>query len=385
MKGTKVIRILIIAGSMHVGGLENQLMHLVRNADRTCFRFDFTSERPDAYYREKIEQLGCGYILLPYKSREHPIRYCRFMMKVMKEGHYDVVHAHELFHSGMTLFLAWLAGVPCRYAHAHSCREGSKGDEKTSWLRLLYRFCMRFLIRLFSTRFIACSSWAGAFLFGARIQRRENYSLIYNSVDTKQFLSMYGKPGTGECCDEGWINILHVGRFTPLKNQLFLVSVAELMYKSQMKIRILCAGSGKEDYEAAIREQIREKNLYDYMILLGARDDINELMRKSKVFLLPSEYEGMPLVLIEAQCSGLPCVVNDTFSHEVDFGLGLVAWLKPGSSAQDWYDEILRALDKPHPALELVEKAVQDGGFDSKLFADRICKLYEADLQLKQL
>ena len=161
MKNDYVIRILIVAGSMDVGGIENQLMHLVRNADRSKYHFFFTSNLPNAHYREEIEKLGCGFIELPCYSRAHPLQYSRFMYKEQ----YDIVHSHELFHSGLTLFLAWVAGVPCRIAHAHNWHEGSAVHEKVTITRWVYRFAMRLLLRCFSTQFIACSSLAGAVLY----------------------------------------------------------------------------------------------------------------------------------------------------------------------------------------------------------------------------
>ena len=104
-------------------------------------------------------------------------------------------------------------------------------------------------------------------------------------------------------------------------------------------------------------------------------------MRKSSAFLLPSQYEGMPLVLIEAQAAGLPCVVADTFSHEVDFGLGQVQWLPVSASAAFWADRLEQAVSQPKPAKEQVEAVVQEKGFDSKAFAKKLCELYEKSVE----
>ena len=135
-----------------------------------------------------------------------------------------------------------------------------------------------------------------------------------------------------------------------------------------------------EDAIAQTRAAIEEKGIQDHMMLIGIRKDIDALMRKSKVFILPSKYEGMPLVLIEAQASGLQCVTADTFSREVDFGIGTVQWLPESASAAEWADAVEEAASKPKPAKEAVVETVMRNGFDSKVFAKKLCELYEESM-----
>ena len=116
------------------------------------------------------------------------------------------------------------------------------------------------------------------------------------------------------------------------------------------------------------------------MLLLGVRKDIDALMRKSAAFLLPSLYEGMPLVMIEAQASGLPCVTADTYSHEVDFGLGFVDWLNLEEGVTAWANAVERAVKKGRVQKETVEAAIDRYGFDSKVFARKMCALYEESM-----
>ena len=104
-------KILIIAGTMDVGGIENQLMHLIRNADRGKFQIDFTTTMSHPFYQDEIEALGGKCIRIPATEGRHFIRQCKALYKIMKEGQYDIVHSHELFHSGMVLFAAKMAGV----------------------------------------------------------------------------------------------------------------------------------------------------------------------------------------------------------------------------------------------------------------------------------
>ena len=149
------IKVVMVAGSMHVGGIENQLMHLLRNADKEKFQIDFTSDMPDAFYREEIEKLGGRFIEIPRMNWKKPIPYCRAMYRIMKDGQYDVVHSHELFHSGITLFLAKLAGVPCRIAHAHNWCDDDGTGKRRSGIRHAYNAIMRTSINCCTTKRLA--------------------------------------------------------------------------------------------------------------------------------------------------------------------------------------------------------------------------------------
>lgn len=376
-----IIRILVVAGAMNVGGIENQLMHLLRQADKNQFQIDFTTTAEHPFYEDEILALGGKCIHIPGTGGWHFLRYCRAIYRVMKDGQYDVVHSHELFHSGMVLLTARLAGVKHRFVHAHNWADGCVLGEKTPLRRKLYNAVMRWLILHNATEFIACSTLAGKFLYGEKITHQPNYHLVFNSVDTSKFLDRYDQVETGEFTDNGWVNVIQVGRFTVVKNQLFTAQIAAELKRRGRKIRILCLGNDGNEYEARVREQICRLGLEEHMLLLGIRKDVDVLMRKSSACLLPSQYEGMPLVLIEAQAAGLPCVVADTFSHEVDFGLGQVQWLPVSESAAFWADRLEQAVRQPRPVKERVEAVVKQKGFDSKAFAKKLCELYEKSVE----
>lgn len=380
----KKIKVLMVAGDMDVGGIENQLMHLVRNADKERFQIDFTSTMAEAFYREEIERLGGKFILIPPMNWKNPSVYCKTLLKVMKEGQYDIVHAHELFHSGITLRLAQKAGVPCRFVHAHNWRDDDGTGRRRGVVRSAYNAVMRRLINRYSTVQIACSSWAGKFLYGKKMQKKSSYHLVFNSVDTGKFLEKYSQKETGEFCDDLWVNVLNVGRITAVKNQKFLVEIADEIRRRGVRIRILCAGNGDKAYEERVQSMIEQKRLDAYIQLLGVRKDIDVLMRKSSAFILPSKYEGMPLVMIEAQAAGLPCVSANTYSPEVDFGIHTVTWLSLEAGAQVWADALVKAINKGKASKSDVAEAISKKRFDSKMFAETLCELYEKDYLLRE-
>lgn len=371
----KKIKVLIITGTMNMGGIENQLMHLLRNSDPTKFQIDFTSTLKDPYYRSEIEALGGRCILIPEMKKSNPYPYCRCLYNLMKHEQYDIVHSHELFHSGIVLWVAAMAKVPGRFVHAHNWQDGVGDGKKRPFIREIYNRVMRKMIRRYSTHQLACSTLAAKFLYGDSIITEPSYHLIVNSVDTAKFLDDYDKPEFGEFCDD-WINILQVGRVTPVKNQLFLTEIADIFRQRNKHIRILCAGAGDKDYEEKIQQTISEKGLDNYIKMLGPRDDIASLMRKSSAFVLPSHYEGMPLVVIEAQASGLPCVCADTFSHEVELTDGSIRWISLHEPAHVWADSLETAVTQERAKKELVQHQIAEKGFDSKTFAKSLCALY---------
>ena len=373
----KKLKVLIIAGAMDVGGIENQLMHLLRNADKEKFQIDFTSTMENPYYRREIESLGGKVHVISRMSKKNPGRYCSVLMKIMREGKYDIVHSHELFHSGIVLLTAAIAGVPGRFVHAHNWSDGDGSGKKRGIVRSVYNVVMRKLIRKHSTCQIACSTLAGKFLYGEDILDKPSYHLVFNSVDTEKYLAKYDQKESGEFCEDGWINVLQVGRFSKIKNQLFTAQIAQELKNRGKKIRILCAGNNGNEYEDKVTAAIEEMGLQEHMLLLGVRNDIDVLMRKSSAFLLPSLYEGMPLVLIEAQASGLPCVVADTFSREVDFEIGKVNWMQLADGVAAWVDAVENAVSKSRAEKADIVRVVNEKRFDSKMFAKTLCDLYE--------
>jgi glycosyltransferase EpsF len=375
------IKVLVVTATMNAGGLENQLMHLLRNADKETFQIDFSSKVEDSYYRKEIEDLGAKYHVLPEMNRKNMFSYFRTMIRIMKDGKYDVVHSNELFHSGIVLLASYFAGVKCRIAHSHSIYDLDDINAKRSSLRKMYSSFMRWLILRCSTIQIGCSTAAGEFLFGKKAVKKDTYHLLFNSVDTSEYIENYEREETGEFCESEWINILHIGRVYEVKNQLFITEIAEEFKKRDKKIRILCAGNGNQEYLDKVQAVIKSKELQNHMTMLGVRKDVSELLRKSKAFILPSLYEGMPLVLIEAQASGIHCVSADTFSKEVDFGIEAIEWLSLQAGAERWADAIETATEKGRKQKSEVVNAIEEKGFDSRIFTEKLCKLYEQNVR----
>lgn len=370
-----VIKVLVVAGAMDVGGLENQMMYLIRNADKHKFAFDYTVYDENAYYCDEIRRFGGKCIVIPNTNKFHFLKYCLALYKVLKQGDYDIIHTNELFHSGLVLLTAKIAGVKNRFVHAHNQTEGV--GEKPSIIRKLYNAVMRFLILHCATEFCACSTPAGEFLYKKEITKKENFHLIFNSMEPAKFIDNYEKVESGELCDDEWVNVVQVSRFSEVKNQLFTADIAKVLKQRGRKIRFVLAGDDSNSYGDKLKVKIKEDGLSEYILLLGVRSDIDILERKSNAFILPSLYEGMPLALIEAQATGIPCIVADTFSREIDFDINYIEWIDLKSGAKVWADAIENAVKKPRAPKEEVVNAIKRKGFTSEVFTEKVYNLYK--------
>lgn len=252
-------------------------------------------------------------------------KYVRDLFRIMKQGNYDIVHVHGNSSTMIIeLLIAKLAGIKNRVAHGHS---------STNKHRVIHVLFKRFLSML-ATYKIACSKMAGEWTFG------KNYNVVLNGVDTKKFIfdikvrEKYRKIlGV-----DGNFVIGHVGHMTPIKNHFFLLKVFLSVLKEKPNSRLLLIGDGP------LRQQIEKKvnsiGLNDHVLLLGNRDDVNHLYQAMDVFVLPSIKEGYGIATVEAQVSGLKCIVSEGVPEEVKLNEKVV--FLPLTDVNKWRDEILK-------------------------------------------
>lgn len=291
----------------------------------------------DGYYFELVHSLGIDdSVRSDFELNNIPlhdvsnrnkdtIKYMIDLFRIMKRGNYDVVHVHG--NSGtmiIELLLAKLAGIKNRIAHGHST------TNKHKVIHLLFK---KFLGML-ATYKIACSEKAGIWTFG------KDYDIVLNGIDTKKFIfnndirNKYRKIlGLGENFVIG-----HVGHMTPIKNHFFLLEIFAKVLKEKSNSRLLLIGDGPLLKD--IEKKIDSLHLNDQVLLLGNRDDVNNLYQAMDVFLFPSIKEGYGIAAIEAQVSGLNCIVSEGVPKEVKLSDKLE--FLPLSDADRWKSEILK-------------------------------------------
>lgn len=359
-------RVLHIVGRMDRAGAETMIMNLYREIDRTKFQFDFvyfTDERCD--YDDEIEAMGGRIVRINSSSS---IGRFFALLNILRKGDWRIVHAHTLFSSGLHLLAAKLAKVPMRVAHSHSTSDANT----SSTVGRAYQKCMRWLMSWVPTDYVACGKAAAEYLFPGRT----DVQLIPNAIDIDQFASANGSKVRAEL---GFHNekivILQVGRFMPVKNHIYSVKIAAALREAGVDFQMLFVGTGPE--QKTIEAAVCIEGLEEYVQLLGLRTDIPELMAAADVMLMPSLYEGFPVVLVESQAAGLPSVIANTISSEVDLGVGLVNFVDLDASAEDWVIKIQFAAQGLIVPVKSRLDALEKHGFSVKSGVEKLMLVYK--------
>ena len=232
---------------------------------------------------------------------------------------------------------------------------------------------MRFLISRTATVRLACGLHAGKYLFGEK-----KFNVFNNAVDLSVFSKIKEKNANSwdEFIQESNIlKIIQVGRLTALKNHLFSISVANELKQRNIDFLFVIAGQGED--ELIIRNEIEKYQLSNNIRLVGVRTDIPELMSGADILLLPSYYEGFPVVLVESQSIGLYSIISDFISKEVDFGLNLISF-QPIDSEKRWADCIQNYKSKINKFdMSKNLKTLKSKGFDLQENILKIEELYD--------
>jgi len=355
------IRILHVLGGMVRDGVETWLMHILRHIDREHFQMDFLvhTTQPCAY---DDEVLALGSEIIPCLHPRRPWSYARNFKSILREyGPYDVVHSHVLHYNGYVLRLAQQAGVPVRIAHSHS--DTSQLQAKAGLLRRGYLTLMKRWIARHATVGLAVSRQAAAGLFGPSWEADPRWQILYYGIDLAPFQG-HVDPVTvrAELNIPGEAFVIgHVGRFLEVKNHAFLVDIAAEVARREPQMYLLLVGDGA--LRPAIEQKVTQAGLADRVVFTGSRPDVPRLMRGAMdVFVLPSFYEGLPLVAIEAQAAGLPLILSDAITEEVDRVRPLVWRLSLSQPASAWAEAILTMRDAApaitqQEALAVIEKS----------------------------
>lgn len=371
-------KILHVSGAMNVGGTETMLINLYRQINKDI-QFDFISySSEEAYYDKEIEKLGGRIIKLNPPSEVGIISAIRDIMKVIKEnGPYNAVHTHMLFNCGIAMIAAYLSGVRVRVSHAHTT-----SDEEASLNRKVYITIMRFFINIFSTNFLACSDAAGKYLFGNSIITNKRYKMLPNYIDYEKFINCNDKNSIRKELGIGDndIVICNIGRFIEAKNHSFLIEIAKELIDKNNKIKLILVGIGdlRKDIEVKVKALGIESNVY----FTGLREDIPNILNNSNLFILPSIYEGLGLVLLEAQASNLPCLVSEAIQPEVDLGVGLVKRLNLSVGAKVWAKESEDLINNKGINKDIyIANAVKEKAYDLSSILNNLLSVYKLNLE----
>lgn len=337
---SKLIRILHIVGIMNMGGLENFLMNVYRNIDRNKIQFDFLVTREEkGIFDEEIKLLGGNIYNIPKMETVGYNKYSKILYDFFKNhNEYKIVHCHRDALCSVYLKQAKKANIPVRIAHSHTTDIIENKNFK-GYIKIFIKNMFKKYIDKYGTNFFACSKEAGIWLFGEKISNKR-LVIVRNAIDLERYKydenidnNIRFKLGI----HEDTFLIGHVGRFDLPKNHKFLVDLIKEVDKSIDNYKVCLVGDGH--LKAEIIKLVKQYRLEDKFLFLGIRNNVNELMMAFDLFLFPSLFEGLGIVLIEAQSTGLKCLISDNIPREVDMNLGLVQFLNIDNK-NEWIDRI---------------------------------------------
>lgn len=329
-------RLLCIVGGMNVGGAETFLMKVYRNLDKTQYQMDFAvSIEGDGTYDDEIKALGGKIYHITPKSKGVIKNFCDIKKLVKKEQYKYVLRTSQHSLSAMELLAAKFGGAKVRVYRSSNSNTASV-NKKQLWI---HRLCS-FMPKWFANVRIAPSTEAAEFMFGKECVKKGSAKIINNGVDLSVY--RYDKNSRMEIRQELGIPdaallVGHVGRFNQQKNHIFLLEVFKSILNINGDAFLLLVGKG--ELEKSIRERAQMLGLEGHIIFAGVRSDIPSLLSAMDVFVMPSFYEGMPNTIIEAQATGLPCVIADTITKEANI-TGLVEYLSLEEDLNTWSKKI---------------------------------------------
>ena len=346
-----MVRVLQVVTKMDRGGLETMLMNYYRNIDRDKVQFDFLTHRAEhGQYDDEIEALGGKIYHVPHLNPLNPAYY-RALNDFFREHPYKIVHSNLDCTSSFPLRAAKKAGVPYRIAHIHSTSQDKD-------FKYPVKMISKRLIPRYATDFFACGEAAGKWAFPG-----QKYTVMRNAIEVEKYLPDLEKRNKirKEFGLKNELVVGHVGRFVPTKNHTFLLKLLVELKKEEADAKLLLVGDG--ELKKKIEEKAEQLGIKESVVFTGVRSDVNDLMQAMDVFVLPSLYEGFPLTMVEAQTSGLPCVISDKVPMECAVTNGLVSSAKLSDGVDVWVSEILKtkAIERKSRLDEIVES-----GFDIK-------------------
>ena len=303
------IRIVQMMTDMNYGGVEAVVMNYYRFIDRAKVQFDFFCfEGSLLPQRNEIEKLGGRIFIVPKFS--HPLSYIKSVRKIFRENNYKIVHCHMNTMGVFAMYAAFKENIPIRILHNHSMV--NHFFSRSEFKRNILKYILRTLCKIYPTHFCACSKAAGDWMYGKNF----NYTIFNNGIDVNKFKfnQEIRKSVRSELGIQDKLVVGHIGRFCPPKNHVFLVEIFNNLLSLHDNAVLLLIGEG--ELLDQVKFKVKRLNIEDKVIFLGKQNDTSKYYQAMDVFCLPSRYEGLPVVAVEAQCSGLPCLFSSYVSKE---------------------------------------------------------------------
>lgn len=360
------IRVLHILGIVAGGGVESVIMNYYEHIDRNKVQFDFIVHNDNKIdITKRVEAMG-GKVFKVTPYYKNPIAFTYGIYKVIKKHHYRIIHSNINTLSAFPLFAAWVAGAPVRILHNHST--SSPGETKRNFMK----YILRPLAKLFANHYLACSRLAGEWMYGKKMMDSGKVTVINNAIDLKKyaFNSAKRKALREKLGLTNEFVIGHVGRFMFQKNHEFLIDVFAEAYKQNSNMVLLLVGDGP--LRPAMEEKVRKLGLTGYVKFLGLRNNVQDFYNVMDLFVLPSHYEGLPVVGVEAQANGLPCLFSTKVTKETHL-THLAQFLDLATGTSKWAERIV---SMKYERNEEIGEELKQAGFEINKEARNLMSFY---------
>lgn len=344
-----MIKIVHILGKFDRGGVEMLLKEVYLNTNKELYDISFILLSDDkGVFDDELILNGATLYKIPIRNGILSFFINLYMLFIKVK--FDVVHSHHQSFSGIILMIAYFSGIKGRIAHSHN--DEVFFEKKASFMRKLYVKLMRKLIIVFSNKRLACSKKAGISLY------KEDFIVVKNGVSLNKF-SKYSQDKRLQYFKDFGIDINckvigHVGRFDDQKNHNFIIDIMDFISKKNEEVILVLVGVG--DLLPVIKKKVKKNNLQNKVLFLEGRNDIPDIMTNFfDIFLFPSLYEGLGIVLLESQISGLFNVVSENIVDEAIIFNELVLRLNLEDGAEFWADCILQNIYKKNTENKYLE------------------------------
>lgn len=359
------IRVLHVLQRMEAAGVQTLLMSIYRNVDRTKIQFDFLVHyKEDQFFDKEIESLGGHVYKLSVREDHNLPKYLRELSIFFKEHpEYKIVHGHMPILGYFYLHVAYKAGVPVRIAHAHT-------DRHYNNLKGYIATLMKSLYPIYANNYFACSDSAGRYFFKGR-----KYTVVKNAIMTEKFAysEEVRKNIRSGLNLEGKFVIGHAARFAEHKNHTFLIDVFAEVLKIRPDSVLLLIGDG--ELKTGIQNKVNGLGIGEHVRFMGVRPDVNELYQAMDAFVFPSIFEGLGIVNIEAQASGVLTFCSDAVPNEANIS-PVFHSIPLTKSASEWAKIIVKTYENSTYRREDMSQYVIDGGYDIKDLATKLQHFY---------
>ena len=311
---------------------------------------------------QKVKRSGCKVVSIPYR-KTNIVKYFFSLCRYLVREKIDIVHVHgSSAIMSVELVAAMLAGCKVRIAHSHNTT--CEHQEVDKLLRPIFNRAY--------TKAFACGSEAGKWMFGNR-----EFVIIPNGRDIKKYeynaqnrINYRNKLKIPKSA----LVVGHVGRFNVQKNHEYLLQVFEELYKKDRNTYLVLVGTGEKIDE--IKDLVKKSTIRDNVIFTGVIDNVADYLSAFDVMLLPSLYEGLPMVVIEWQIAGLPCIVSDTVTKECAI-TPLVKFKSIKESPESWARNIIDiSLQDREKNKDVLFSSIRKAGYDIEFGAERLRNIY---------